>query len=52
MAVVRIDDELLMEIKKFIEKEENRYKYPSVTAFLNMFIYEKMKELNNNKRKK
>lgn len=51
MAVVRINDELLREIKKFIEKEENRYTYPSVTAFLNVLVYEKIRELNGRRRK-
>ena len=32
----------------FLDKDENRYKYPSVAAFVNNAIYEK---LNNNKRK-
>ena len=50
MAVVRIDDELLEEIRKFIGKEENRYKYPSVTAFLNVLVYEKMHKLNGRKK--
>ncbi|MBI2972072.1 MAG: hypothetical protein HYY37_06640 [Candidatus Aenigmarchaeota archaeon] len=46
MAVVRLDDHLLEEIKKFLEKDDNKYRYPSVSAFLNFLVYEKMKELN------
>lgn len=52
MAVVRIDDKLLREIKGFVEREENRYKYPSVSAFLNLVIYEKMHEISEKKKKK
>ena len=49
MAVVRIADKLLKEIRSFLDKDENRYKYPSVAAFVNNAIYEK---LNNNKRRR
>jgi hypothetical protein len=38
MGVVRIDDELEQEIAEFIKKKENRYKYPSKSAFLNIII--------------
>jgi len=50
MGVVRIDDKLLEEIKEWIKKNGNRYKVPSVTAFINSAIYEKLQELNNKKR--
>lgn len=49
MAVVRIDENLLNEIKKTIEKEENKYQYPSVSTFVNNAVFEK---LNNSKNKK
>ena len=42
MAVVRVADRLLKEIRLFIDKEENRYQYPSITAFVNNAIYEKL----------
>ena len=42
MAVVRIADKLLKEIRSFIDSDENRYKYPSVAAFVNNAIYEKL----------
>ncbi len=46
MAVVRIDDRLLKEIKKFLQKDENRYRHPSVSAFINYALYEKIIEIN------
>ena len=45
MGVVRIDDKLLKEIKELIEKECNKYHYPSVSAFINNTIYERLKEI-------
>ena len=48
MAVVRIADKLLREIKLFLDKDENRYQYPSIAAFVNTAIYEKL----NNKRRR
>ena len=50
MGVVRIDDKLLKEIKSLLEKEGNQYQYPSVAAFINSTIYEKL--VSNNKKKK
>lgn len=48
MATVRIDDELLEKIKVLIEMDENKYKYPSVSAFINNSIYEKLKKEDKN----
>ena len=42
MGVVRIDDRLERDIGKLLKKEENKYKYPSKSAFLNIIIYEKL----------
>jgi predicted nucleotide-binding protein (sugar kinase/HSP70/actin superfamily) len=44
MATVRIDDELLNKIKKWLDQNGNKYKYPSVSAFINNSIYEKLKK--------
>lgn len=52
MAVVRIDDKLLKEIKSLLEREENHYQYPSVSAFINNTIYEKLIEINNKKKRR
>ena len=48
MAVVRVADRLLKEIRSFIDKDENKYQYPSIAAFVNNAIYEKL----NNKKKR
>lgn len=48
MAVVRIADKLLREIRSFLDKDDNRYQYPSIAAFVNIAIYEKL----NSKRKR
>ena len=52
MAVVRIDDKLLREIKKFLQRDENRYRHPSVSAFINYALYEKIEKINGKNRKK
>ncbi len=49
MAVVRIDDELLKRIKEYIQHNDNKYQYPSISSFINNVIYEK---LNSKKEKK
>ena len=38
MGVVRIDDYLEKEIEKIIKTDENRFRYPSKTTFLNIII--------------
>jgi len=43
MSVVRIDKKLLDEIKDHIEKDENKYQYPSVAAFVNNAVFEKLR---------
>jgi hypothetical protein len=44
MAVVRIDDELLKKAKLMLKKEGNKYKYGSISAFLNSMVYEQLKK--------
>ncbi|MEM5793020.1 MAG: hypothetical protein QXY45_01500 [Candidatus Aenigmatarchaeota archaeon] len=51
MATVRIDDELLKEIKDWIKRNGNKYEFPTVTAFINNAIYKKLKEVNNGVKK-
>jgi metal-responsive CopG/Arc/MetJ family transcriptional regulator len=46
MGVVRIDDELLQEINNFLEENGNKYKYPSISAFINNAVYEKLQDYN------
>jgi hypothetical protein len=50
MSVVRINKKLLQEIKKCIEKEEHIYTYPSVSAFVNNAVFEKLKQVNRKKK--
>ncbi|MBW2971952.1 hypothetical protein KY359_02850 [Candidatus Woesearchaeota archaeon] len=49
MGVVRIDDKLEKDIESLIKKDENRYRYPSKTAFLNMIIHERLLEMKKRK---
>lgn len=44
MGVVRIDDKLLDQIKKLLAKEENKYKYSSISSYINSVIYGRFKE--------
>lgn len=44
MGVVRIDDELLKNLKELLKKEDNRYRYSSVASFINYIVHEKIKE--------
>ncbi|OIO40498.1 hypothetical protein AUJ10_03025 [Candidatus Pacearchaeota archaeon CG1_02_31_27] len=51
MGVVRIDDGLLRQLKKLLKDEEYKYKYPSIASFINILLYEKLKNIekeNNN----
>jgi len=43
MAVVRIDDELLMRVRKVLKKEDNRYKYGSLASLINSMIFDQLK---------
>lgn len=45
MAVVRLDDKLYEEILEWLKENGNKYKIPSITAFVNNAVYEKMKSL-------
>jgi hypothetical protein len=44
MAVIRIDDELYKKIIRLI-KGERRFDFPSVKAFIDKLVYEKIKEI-------
>jgi len=44
MGVVRVDDKLLKRIKELLKEDENKYKYGSLSNFLNSIIYDKLKE--------
>lgn len=45
MATIKIDDELLKKIKKFIKEGENRFDYPNVKAFVDKEINLALKKL-------
>ena len=45
MAVVRIDDRLLEKMQKWIDENGNKYKHPTLSAFVNNAVYEKLKEI-------
>ena len=45
MGVVRINDELLKKIQDWLNDDENKYKHPSISSFVNSVIYEKLKKL-------
>lgn len=49
MATVRINDKLLKEIQEWLDKNGNQYKYPSVSAFVNNAVYEKLNQSKNKK---
>ncbi|HLD83823.1 MAG TPA: hypothetical protein VI979_03150 [archaeon] len=43
MAVVRVDEKLLREVKKVVDGDHS-YDYPSIAAFVNKAIYEKLRK--------
>lgn len=45
MGTVRINDELLEKVKEWIKKNGIKYNYPTISAFVNKAIYEKLCEL-------
>ena len=49
MGVVRVDDDLLRQLKKQLKEEENRYKYSSITSLLNSIIHESFKKKGGKK---
>ena len=42
MGVVRLDDRLLKEIRELLKKEENKYKYGSISSFINYVIFQEL----------
>lgn len=49
MGVVRIDDKLIKNIQDWLNENGNKYKHPSISAFVNNAIYAKLKELKTRK---
>lgn len=44
MGVVRIDDKLLKQVQEWLDKNGNKYKHPTISAFINNAVYEKLNE--------
>lgn len=44
-AVVKIDSSLLGKIEEFINKEENKYKFANKKHFIDLAVYEFLKNL-------
>jgi len=44
MAVIKIDDELLKKVKKYIKERDNRFDYPTVKALVDKAIYVYLKK--------
>jgi predicted nucleotide-binding protein (sugar kinase/HSP70/actin superfamily) len=44
MGIVRIDDKLHKEVQDWLDKNGNKYKYPTLSAFVNNAVYEKLNE--------
>lgn len=47
MGIVRIDDKLHKEIQELLKKNGNKYNFPTVSAFTNSAVYEKLKSVKN-----
>ncbi|MCX8178258.1 MAG: hypothetical protein N3D75_00295 [Candidatus Aenigmarchaeota archaeon] len=45
MATVKIDDKLLKEVQAWLNENGNKYKHPTVSAFVNNAVYEKLNKL-------
>ncbi len=52
MGVVRIDDKLKKQILDFINDDDNKYQYPTISTFINSAIHEKLKRVNGDKNAK
>lgn len=49
MGVVRIDDKLIKEVQAWLDENGNKYKHPTLSAFVNNAVYEKLKEVKSKK---
>ena len=45
-AVVKIDSSLMEKIEEYIGKEENRYRFANKKQFIDLAVYEYLKNLN------
>ena len=51
MGVVRIDDKLLDQVQKWLEENGNKYKHPTMSAFINNAVYDKIQQLKEQKKR-
>tara|TARA_Y100000310_G_C20069891_1_gene528870 strand:- start:341 stop:496 length:156 start_codon:yes stop_codon:yes gene_type:complete len=51
MGVVRIDDKLIKYVQEWLDENGNKYKHPTISAFVNNAVYEKLKEVKKEAKK-
>lgn len=49
MATVKIDEKLLKEVQNWLDENGNKYKHPTISAFVNNAVYEKLNKLGTGK---
>ncbi len=49
MGVVRVDDKLMKKVQEWLDKNGNKYKHPTLSAFVNSAIYEKLRKIEADK---
>ena len=49
MGVVRIDDKLIKEVQEWLDQNGNKYKHPTISAFVNNAVYEMLKKVRSKK---
>lgn len=42
MATVKIDEKLLKAVQEWLNKNGNKYRHPTISAFVNNAVYEKL----------
>jgi len=50
MATVKIDEKLLKEVQEWLDENGNKYKHPTISAFVNNAVYEKLKKIRSDKK--
>ena len=51
MGVVRIDDKLIKDVQEWLDENGNKYKHPTLSAFVNNAVYGKLKEVKKEAKK-
>ena len=47
MGVVRVDDKLVKEVQEWLDDNGNKYMHPTISAFVNNAIYERLKAVKS-----